>query len=169
MPKLVRALVVIALAIGIGILVWMILAALGRVQNVVTAILFAALFAYAIFPAVQFLSMRMPRAVAVIVVYVVAVGAVGFTAAYLAPTIAAESVSLSRTFPSALSAVEKQLTHPATSSILNRFPPEVRAFIAHNAAQAAAIGATVAGYLGERTIGVLRGAVAFLIDMLLVF
>ncbi|SRR5579875_87759 len=169
MQKLVRALVVVALTVGIGTLLWMILAALGRVQNVVIAILFAALFAYAIFPAVRFLSARMPRAIAVLIVYVMSLGALGFSGAYLAPTIAAESLSLARTFPSAIRAVEVQLEHPASNSIVNRFPPEVRALVVHNAAQAAAIGGSVARYLGERTVELLRGAVTFFVDMLLVF
>lgn len=169
MQRLVRALVVVALAVGVGILLWMILAAAGRIQNVVTATLFAALFAYAIFPAVRFLSARMPRAIAVLIVYVVSPVALGLSGAYLAPAIAAESLSLARAFPSALHAVEAQLEHPATNSILNRFPPEVRALIVHNATQAAAIGGSIARYLGERTVELLRGAVTFFVDMLLVF
>jgi predicted PurR-regulated permease PerM len=169
MQKLIRALVVVALAVGIGIFIWMILTALGRVQNAVIATLFAALFAYAIFPAVRFLSARMPRAIAVLIVYVLSLGALGFAGAYLAPTIAAESLSLARTFPSAVQSIEAQLEHPASNSVLNRLPPEVRALVVHNAAQAAAIGGSVARYLGERTVELLRGALTFFVDMLLVF
>jgi predicted PurR-regulated permease PerM len=165
----VRALIVVALAVGIGVLLWLISAALGRIQNVATASILAALFAYAIFPAVRFLSSRMPRAIAVLTVYLTALGTAGFAAAYLAPTIAAEAVGLSRAFPFSLHAVEQALAHPATNSILARFPPEVRALMVHNTAQAAVIGAAIARYMGERTVGLLRGAVSFFVDALLVF
>jgi predicted PurR-regulated permease PerM len=150
-------------------LLWMVLAALGRVQNVITASIVAALFAYAIFPGVRFLSARMPRLLAVTVVYVIALVAIGFAAAYLAPTIATEAIDLSRMLPSALHAgLRSQVAHPGASWIIDRFPPEVRTVIVQNATRVAEIGGAIAGYFGERVVGVLRGTVTFVVDTFLV-
>lgn len=135
MQQPLRALTFVALAIGIGVLVWMISALIERVHNLVTTIIIAILFAYVIFPAVRLLSTRMPRALAVIFVYVVALVTIGFAIAYLAPAVANEAVDLSRTLPAVLRTVEGQITHPGTSPILRHFPPEVRTFIVKNAAR----------------------------------
>lgn len=162
-----RALIIVALLIAIGVLTWMALTVISHVQNIVITVIVATLFAYAIFPAVRLLSKRMPRAFAVIVVYVAALGAIGFTIAYLAPTIANEAVDLSRRLPATLHTIERQAAHPGTSPLLNRFPPEIRTLVVENAARAGAIVSTFAERLGLQAFGMLRGTATLAIDTVL--
>ena len=165
--KPLRALVLVSLAIGIGVLAWMVAAALDRVRNLITTIIIAILFAYVIFPAVRLLSARMPRALAVIVVYIVALAAIGFTIAYLAPAIATEAVQLSRALPAALQTAQAQMAHPGASRVLDRFPPEVRTFVVQNAARLGAIAGAFAGNVGMQALGMLRGTATLVIDTFL--
>src|SRR5579872_6773468 len=151
--KPLRALVLVSLAIGIGVLAWMVAAALDRVRNLITTIIIAILFAYVIFPAVRLLSARMPRALAVIVVYIIALAAIGFTVVYLAPAIASEAVSLSHTLPATLRTLETEIAHPRTSPILSHLSPEVRTLILQNAARAEVIASTLAENIGEQAFG----------------
>jgi len=167
MQRPLRALILVALAIGIGVLAWMIAAVMERVHNLVTTIIIAILFAYVIFPVVRLLNRRMPRALAVIFVYVVALVAIGFAVAYLAPAVASEAVDLSRTLPAMLRTVEGQIAHPGTSPILGHFPPEVRTFIVQNAARAGIIASTFAGNIGMQAFGMLRGTATLIVDTFL--
>jgi predicted PurR-regulated permease PerM len=159
-----RALILVALAIGVGILAWMLMAIIERVQNVFTTILVAVLFAYVIFPAVRRLSARMPRAMAVIVVYIIALAALGFTIVYLAPAIASEAVSLSHTLPATLRTLETEIAHPGTSPILSHLSPEVRTLILQNAARADVIASTLAENIGKQAFGMLRGTATLIVD-----
>jgi predicted PurR-regulated permease PerM len=168
MQQPLRALTFVALAIGIGVLVWMISALIERVHNLVTTIIIAILFAYVIFPAVRLLSTRMPRALAVIFVYVVALVTIGFAIAYLAPAVANEAVDLSRTLPAVLRTVEGQITHPGTSPILRHFPPEVRTFIVQNAARVGIIAGRFAGNIGMQAFAMLRGTATLIVDTFLI-
>lgn len=167
MQQPLRALTFVALAIALGVLVWMISILIERVHNLVTTIIIAILFAYVIFPAVSRLSSRMPRALAVIFVYVVALLTVGLAIAYLAPAVAKEAVDLSRTLPAMLRNAEGQITHPGTSPILGRFPPEVRTFIVQNAARVGIITSTFAGNIGMQALGMLRGTATLIFDTFL--
>src|ERR1700761_3521108 len=101
----IRALLVIAVLIGIGILAWMLGVAAGRIQNILTTLVAAVLFAYMIYPPVRLLSRKMPRALAVLIVYVVVLGLIGLAIAYLAPIVTRQAIELSQTFPSTLQAV----------------------------------------------------------------
>lgn len=167
MQRPLHALILVALAIGIGLLAWMFAVVINRVHNIATTIIIAILFAYAIFPAVRVLSTRMPRALAVIFIYIVALIAIGFAVAYLAPAVASEAVDLSRTLPATLRTIEGQITHPGTSPILGHFPPEVRAFIVQNAARVGIIASTFAGNIGMEAFGMLRGTATLIVDTFL--
>lgn len=167
MQRPLHALILVALAIGIGLLAWMVAVVINRVHNIATTIIIAILFAYAIFPAVRVLSTRMPRALAVIFIYIVALIAIGFAVAYLAPAVASEAVDLSRTLPATLRTIEGQITHPGTSAILRHFPPEVRAFIVQNAARVGIIASTFAGNIGMEAFGMLRGTATLIVDTFL--
>lgn len=162
-----RALIVVTLLIAIGVLTWMTVTVISHVLNIVITIVVAMLFAYAIFPAVRLLSRRMPRALAVVAVYVAALAAIGFTVVYLAPTIANEAVDLSHRVPATLHTIELQAAHPASSPLLNRFPPEIRTLVVQNAARAGAIVSTFAGNLGLQAFGILRGTATFAVDTVL--
>lgn len=167
MQRPLRTLILVALAIGIGVLAWMIAAVIERVHNLVTTIIIAILFAYVIFPAVRLLSRRMPRPLAVIFIYIVALVAIGLAVAYLAPAVASEAVDLSRALPATLRSVEGQIAHPGASPILGRLPPEVRTFIVQNAARVGIIASTFAGNIGAQAFGMLRGTATLIVDTFL--
>jgi predicted PurR-regulated permease PerM len=163
-----RALIVIAVLIGIGVLAWMLAMAAGRIHNILTTIVAAVLFAYMIYPPVRLLSRRMPRALAVLIVYVVVLGLVGLAVAYLAPTVTRQAIELSQTFPATLQALERQAADPSSSSLLKALPPELRSFVLANLARAGAIAAALGASLGLQALGILRGTVTFVVDLLLV-
>lgn len=163
-----RALVVIAVLIGIGLLVWMLGIVASHLRNVLITTAAAVLFAYMIFPPVQLLSRRMPRALAVLVVYVVALTLIALAVAYLAPTVARQALDLSQAFPATLQSLERQAADPRSSSLLEHLPPEIRMFVLANLARAGAIVGTVAGGLGMQAFGILRGTVTFVVDVLLI-
>src|ERR1700678_3310287 len=113
-----RALIIIAVLIGLGVLAWMLGTAAARIHNILTTIVAAILFAYMIYPPVRLLSRRMPRALAVLIVYIIVLGLVGLAIAYLAPTLTRQAMDLSQTFPATLQSLEKQAANPSSSSLL---------------------------------------------------
>ncbi len=159
-----RSLIFVGLAIGIAVLAWIVGAVIEHVKNLFTTIIIAILFAYVIYPAVRRLSTRMPRPLAVIVVYILAFAAIGFTAAYLAPAIATEAIELARAMPAALRSVESQVAHPGTSQFLAHFPLAVRTFIVQNAARFEVIATTFAGNVGLHALDVLHGTATLVVD-----
>jgi predicted PurR-regulated permease PerM len=163
-----RALIVVALLIGIGLLIAMAATVLSRFENIITAIVLAILFAYVIYPGVRMLSRRMPRALAVLVVYLVAFIVIGFAAAYLAPTIGFEAVDLSRRLPAILIAVEAQAAHPEASPWLGHLSPQIRALLVANAARAETIVSAFADTVGARAFDMLRGTVTLVVDAIIV-
>jgi predicted PurR-regulated permease PerM len=163
-----RALIVVALLIGIGVLVWMLGIVADHLRNILTTIVAAVLFAYMIFPAVHWLGRRMPRALAVLIVYVVLLGLIAFAIAYLAPTVARQALDLSQAFPTTLRSLEAQAADPGSSSLLKHLPPEIRTFALANVARAAAVVGAFAAGLGLQALGIVRGTVTFLVDVLLI-
>ncbi len=163
-----RTLIVVALLIGIGVLVWMLGIVANHLRNILTTIVAAVLFAYMIFPPVHWLSRRMPRVLAVLIVYVVLLGLIAFAIAYLAPTVARQALDLSQAFPVALRSIETQAADPSSSSLLKHLPPAIRTFALANVARAAAIVGAFAAGLGLQALGILRGTVTFLVDVLLI-
>ncbi len=159
-----HALVLVALAIGVGVLAWMVGAVIEHVQNVFTTMIIAVLFAYVIFPAVRRLSARMPRALAVIVVYVFALAAIALAVTYLAPAVAAEALQLSRALPVALHSMESQVAHPGTSQIFAHLPLEVRTLIVQNATRLGTIASMFAASLGVQALDMLRGTATLVVD-----
>jgi len=163
-----RALIVVSVFIGIGVLAWMAGLAAARIHNVLTTIVVAVLFAYMIYPPVRILSRRMPRALAVLIVYIVLLLIIALAVAYLAPAIAKQSVELSRAFPAALQSLEQQAANPSSSSLLRHLPPELRTFVLANVARAGAIAGAMGAMLGLKAFEILRGTATFFIDLLLV-
>ena len=163
-----RALIIIAVLIGLGVLAWMLGTAAARIHNILTTIVAAILFAYMIYPPVRLLSRRMPRALAVLIVYIIVLGLVGLAIAYLAPTLTRQAMDLSQTFPATLQSLEKQAANPSSSSLLKALPPELRSFVLANLARAGAIAAALGATLGLQALGILRGTVTFVVDLLLV-
>ncbi len=168
MERRLRALVTVALAIGVGILVWMVAAVLDRVHHVITVILVAVLFSYLIYPAVRVLESRLPRALAVVAVYIVAVGIVAAAAAALAPAVGAQASDLARQMPAEIAALQHGMEAPGTDPVLSRLPPDARTWIAAHAADAERGLTTGATFVGARALGVVRGTASVLIDVVLV-
>ena len=166
-PRL-RTLVNVALAIGIGLLIWMLTAVLDRVHHVITVILIAVLFSYLVYPAVRALESRMPRGLAVLVVYVVAVGVVALGAATLAPAIGAQANDLAHALPVAVVSLQHGMQTPGNDPLLARLPPDVRDWVAAHAATAQSAVTGAAGAVGLKAFGVLRGTASALIDVVLV-
>jgi len=163
-----RALIVIAVLIGIGILAWMLGTAAERIHNILTTIVAAILFAYMIYPPVRLLSRKMPRPLAVLIVYIVVLGLIGLAIAYLAPTVTRQAIELSQTFPTTLQSLERDAANPGSSSLLQHLPPELRSFALANLAKAGAVAAALGATLGMQALGILRGTVTFFVDLLLV-
>ena len=162
-----RALIIVAVLIGIGVLVWMLGIVADHLRNILTTIAASVLFGYMIYPPVRLLSKRMPRALAVLVVYVVVLGLIAIAVAYLAPTVARQALELSRAFPTTLQSLERQAADPSSSSLLKHLPPEIRAFALSNLARAGAIVGAVAASLGLRAFGILRETITVGVDLLL--
>ncbi len=162
-----RVLIVVAVLIGICVLAWMLGIAASHLHNILTTTIAAVFFAYMIFPPVHVLSRRMPRALAVLVVYVVGLGLIAFAIAYLAPTVARQAFELSRAFPATLQSLERQAADPTSSSLLKHLPPEIRTFVLANLARAGTIIGAFAAGLGLGALSILRGTVTFAVDVLL--
>lgn len=163
-----RVLIIVAVLIGICGLAWILGAVANHIRNILTSTLAAVLFAYLIFPPVRLLSRRMPRALAVLVVYLAVLTLIVLAIAYLTPALARQALELSRALPATLQSLERQASDPRSSSLLKLLPPEIRAFVLANLARlGAVIGAFAAG-LGLQALGVLRGTITFVVDLLLI-
>jgi predicted PurR-regulated permease PerM len=163
-----RVLIVVAVLIGIGVLAWMLGVVASHIHNILTAIGAAILLAYMIFPPVRLLSTRMPRPLAVLVVYVAVLALITFAIVYLAPTVARQALDLSRAFPTTLQSLERQAADPRSSSLLKHLPPEIRTFVLANLARAGAIVGAFAASLGLQALGIVRGTITFAVDVLLI-
>ena len=167
--RLIRALLITVLAIGVGILIWMTSSVLDRVHNTMIVIVFAILFAYFVYPPVKWLAQRrIPVAVGSLMVYaalaIVLLGAI----AWLAPAIAQQASDLAQNFPHLVANAQQQIADPKDSPILARLPESVRMQIAGNAGKAGAIAAGIAAGFGKNAIGIISGTTAAIIDVFLV-
>lgn len=152
-----RVLIVVAVLIGICVLAWMLGVVASHIGNILTATVAAVLFAYLIFPPVRLLSTRIPRALAVLVVYVAVLTLIALAIAYLTPTVARQALELSRTLPATLQSLERQAADPRSSSLLKLLPPDIRAFVLANLARGGTIIGSFAASLGLQAYGILRG------------
>jgi predicted PurR-regulated permease PerM len=169
-----RLLVDLAIVIAVVILIWIADLVLSRIAGVMTDILVAVLVAYLIFPLVRPLAQRMPRAVAILLVYVVLLGILGAGIATTSPILAAQAHQLTVDFPRTLaharSAVENA---PAPLPILAPLEPTLRNIVANYAFRADRLTGTAAAFVGAHAVGIVRGsvrvAVNFAIVLLLAF
>lgn len=169
MDRLTRALQVVALIVGVGLALWMIGLVLSRIELVVSVILISILFAYLIYPPVKLLARFMPRAVAVLLVYAGITLLLVLFVAYLVPPIAAQANELARTYPHLIQQVQRELTDPRNSRLLQEFPPQVRTLFADNATRLGQEIGTVASRIADQTIAILTGALHAVIGTVLVF
>lgn len=167
--RLVRALLIVALAIGAGVLIWMIAAVFDRVHNTMVIIVFGILFGYFIYPAVEWLEeRRVPVAVGSLIVYAVLFILVGGAIAWLAPAVATQATDLAQNFPHIVAGVQHQISDPAHSPLLARLPAAVRDQIAANAGKAGALVGGIAAGFGTHALGLVSGTTSAIIDIFLV-
>jgi predicted PurR-regulated permease PerM len=63
--------------------------------------------------------------------------------------------------------LERQAADPQSSSLLQHFPPEIRSFVLANVARVGAVAAAIGATIGLQALGILRGTVTFVVDLLL--
>ena len=167
--RLLRALLIVGLALGIGGLLWMIAGVFDRVHNTLVVIIFAILFTYLVYPPVAWLERRrVPVPVAAIIVYV-AVGAVVLGAlAWLAPAIAVQVEELVKDFPHIVASAQHEIADPSHSPLLARLPSGVRDQIAANAGKVGALVGGLAAGFGTHALELISGTTAIVIDVFLV-
>jgi predicted PurR-regulated permease PerM len=167
--RLLRALIIIGIAVGIGALLWMLAAVFDRVHNTLVVIIFSVLFTYLVYPPVAWLERRrVPVAVAAIIVYVVVGAIVAASLAWLAPAIASQVQELVHDFPQIVASAQHQIADPAHSPLLAHAPQAVRDQIAANAGKVGAVVGGVAAGFGRHTLSAISGTGAAVIDVFLV-
>jgi predicted PurR-regulated permease PerM len=164
-----RALVTVGLIVAVGVLIWMLDLVFVRVRTVTTDIILAVLVAYLVFPAVKPLARLMPRALAVLLVYVVLLGLVGAAVAGLAPLLAAQAGQLAHDFPATVAHAKSQVSAGAPPlPVIGPLEPALRALLAQYADRVGALTGAAAGILGEHAVGVLAGTGRALVDTVVV-
>jgi predicted PurR-regulated permease PerM len=167
--RLIRALLIAALALAIGGLLWMLASVFDRVHNTLVVIIFAILFAYVVYPPIKWLAVRrVPVPLAGLIVYallgVVALGAI----AWLAPAVAAQAGDLTHNFPKIVAQAQAEIKDPIDAPLLQRLPEGVRQTIASNAGKAGALAGGAAAGFGTHALTILSGTTSALIDVALV-
>lgn len=167
--RLLRALVIVALTLASGGLLWMTAAVFDRVHNTLVVIIFSILFAYFVYPPIKWLAnRRIPVPLAGVIVYaalgVVVVGAL----AWLTPAISVQVEDLTKNFPHVVQSAQHQIVDPTHSPLLSRLPTSVRTQIAENAGKAGELVGMVAGKFGSNALGILTGTSAAIIDVFLI-
>jgi predicted PurR-regulated permease PerM len=167
--RLVRTLVIIGLALGVGALVWMVSAVFDRVHNTLIVIVFAILFTYLVYPPVAWLERRrVPVALAALIVYIAFGIVLAGAGAWLAPAIGAEVGELVKTFPGVVADAQRQIADPVHAPLLAWLPTGVREQIAANAGKVGAAAAGLAAGFGTNTLQILSGTTSIVIDTFLV-
>ncbi|MBD5633028.1 MAG: AI-2E family transporter [Candidatus Eremiobacteraeota bacterium] len=140
-----------------------------RISNVLTIIVFSILFSYLIYPAVKLFSRRMPRPLAVALVYAGIFVAVVVALAFLAPTVAAQADDFARDYPATVRGVQHSISDPAQNPILQRFPPQVRALVATNAGKVGSYAAVAATAVGTHLLPLLQGGATLVTELAVTF
>ncbi|TAM91754.1 AI-2E family transporter, partial [bacterium] len=163
------ALQIVALLLGIGLLFWMLGLVLARIELVVTVTLISILFSYLIYPVVKRLARRMPRAVAVLLVYAAAMLIFVLFVAYLVPPIAAQANELARAYPQILAQMQRAFAEPQNSPLLRDLPPQIRSLLAENAGRLGQEVGNAASHVAGQTIAIVTGAIHAVVATFLVF
>ncbi len=167
--RLLRALLIAALTLTIGGVLWMVAAVFDRVHNTLVVVIFSILFAYLVYPPIKWLAVRrIPVQLAGMIVYAALLAFVLSAIAWLAPALAAQGAALAHDFPKIVAQTQQQIADPTHSPLLARFPTGVRDAIAHNAGKVGALAAGAAGAVGANALGIFTGTTATLINVSLV-
>jgi predicted PurR-regulated permease PerM len=164
--RLIRALLIAGLAVAIGALLGMVASVFDRVHTTLVEIVFAILFAYAIYPPVKWLAAkRVPVPLAALAVYVVLGVFVLGALAWLAPAIASQVEAFGREYPHLVAQTQQQIADPTHSPLLSRLPPSARAAIAANAGKAGTLLGGLAAGFGTHTLELLSGTTALVVSV----
>ncbi len=167
--RLMRALLIVALALAGGGLVWMISAVFAHVHNTLVIAIFAVLFAYVVYPPIALLVRRgVPVAIAGIVVYAVLAVFALLAIAWLAPAIAAQTQDLTQNFPHIVANVQREIANPTDLPLLQHLPSGVRDQIAKNAGKAGQLAGGAAAAVGSNAVVLVTGTTTVLVDIALV-
>lgn len=169
MQRLLRALVIAALVLFVGGVLWMVTAVFDRVHNTLVVIILSILFAYLVYPPIKWLAVRrVPVPLAGIIVYAALLAIVLGAVAWLAPALAAQGVALAHDFPKIVAQTQAQIADPTHSPILARLPAGARAAIAQNAGKVGGLVGGAAGAVGANALGILSGTTATIVNVALV-
>jgi len=164
--RLIRALLIAGLAVAVGALFGMIASVFDRVHTTMVEIVFAILFAYAIYPPVKWLaSKRVPVPLAALAVYLVLGVLVLGALAWLAPAIASQVEAFGREYPHLVAQTQQQIADPTHSPLLSRLPASARAAIAANAGKAGTLLGGLAAGFGTHTLELLSGTTAVVVSI----
>jgi predicted PurR-regulated permease PerM len=167
--RLIRPLLIVALLVGIGALLWMVAAVFDRVHSTMVVIIFAVLFSYAVYPPIEWLAKRrVPVPIAGLIVYaalaVFALGAI----AWLTPAIASQAQDLTTNFPHIVAQAQREIADPRDAPLLQHLPASARDAIAKNTGKAGAIVGGFAAGFGANALGILSGTTKAIVDVALV-
>jgi predicted PurR-regulated permease PerM len=167
--RLIRALLIGALILVTGGILWLVTGLFGRIHGTAVVIIFSILFAYAVYPPIKLIAARgVPVVLAAVIVYVVLGAVVVGSIAWLAPAIATQLTDLTHNFPHIVANVQRQIADPTDSPVLQRLPSAVRDQIAANTGKAGAAVSAVAGAVGGNALGILAGTTTTVVDVFLV-
>jgi len=167
--RLIKAFLIAAIVLVIVVLLGMVATVFDRVHTTLMEIVFAILFAYAVYPPVKWLAARrLPVPLAVILVYVMLGVLVLGALAWLAPAIASQVQAFSRDYPHLVAQTQQQITDPTHSPLLSRLPTSARTAIAANAGKVGTLLGGVAAGFGTQTLAILSGTTALLISVALI-
>jgi predicted PurR-regulated permease PerM len=167
--RLVRGLVILGIVLVAGALVWMLSGVFEHLSSVLEIVIFSILFAYLIYPAVKVLSRKMPRALAVAVVYAGIFVAVLIALAFLAPTVVAQAEEFARNYPATVRDVQHSIADPQQNPILQRFPAQVRDLVAKNAGKVGAYAAIAAEAVGSNLLSLFAGGASLATELAIMF
>jgi predicted PurR-regulated permease PerM len=167
--NLVRALLIVALALAIGGLAWMVGGVFDRVHNTLVVIVLAILFAYLVYPPIKLIARRgVPIALAGVLVYAALAILILGALAWLAPAFVAQAQALAHDYPHVVANAQAQLADPKDSPLLGRLPEEARQTIAVNAGKAGALAGGAAGVVASRALDIFSGTAQVVIDLALI-
>ncbi len=167
--RLLRWILALTLILLVTQLLGFALALLEHVRTTLLLVVFAVLFAYAVYPPVRLLVRRgVPIAAAGAIVYggflLLLVGAF----AWLAPTIFSQANELMQNYPHLLQSLQEQIANPRHSRLLGNLPAPVRDSIAQHTSQVGTWIGQAANSVGASAFAALTGATSFVIDVAIV-
>jgi predicted PurR-regulated permease PerM len=140
---------------------------LSRISAVTVILIGALFFTYAVYPAVTFLSARMPRWLAILIVYAALLVLLAAAFAFLVPAIARDAHALLSGSPERFAALQALLNDPG-NPVLARLPAEAREYLAHLPEQAVALSQQYGTAWASRTLAIAFSALGLTVTFVLI-